>query len=680
MNKYRHILGLLILVQMVFLSLNQASEVKEFRIGSLQNWFMSSGSEPEEAFVVAQQAGFKWPAFYATQDCQAAKGFWICASNFNDPIVKRTFPFKVVHCGPRVWYDESEFMPVEFKLYGKFAHPTVYVDGNPASDLTYSDNVDVVDPNLISDRLIQNVVNTSMGVTMTRKIYAFSENTVDDFYINEYTFKNTGIYDLAGTSTEQTLTGVYFYWQYRWAVGAEGCDVTKWGMQNSTRWGLNTMIDVVRVKDEAKDSLRCQISWHGKHSGHSWDNIGSPHFKGTYPDGRLGAAQFIGVVTLHADKSADDKSDDKFQPTSTYWVGSDDNVTKNNDQYSESKMTEEYTQVIKGHCEPTQAEVVGDGYADQYSGAGSGGISQAQGFGPYTLKPGDSIRIVIAEAAGGLSHEQCQSIGAKWFKEEQPYTLPTGGTATNKDVYKNAWVYTGRDSLMKTFLRALQVYRSNMVIPQAPPAPESFEISSGGNRINLKWASNAETYPTFNGYEVYRAIGKNDTTYELIFQCTKSSVANEYNDMTAERGKSYYYYIQSIDDGSANTFEPGTTLKSSAFLTRTIEGAYLRRPAAEDWKTNLRVVPNPFNIKNATLQYPKETNKLMFLNLPEECTIKIFTERGDLIETLQHTSGSGDQEWWNITSSRQIVVSGIYIAHFETPAGESTYRKFIIIR
>ncbi|MBP7462151.1 MAG: hypothetical protein KBA26_12755 [Candidatus Delongbacteria bacterium] len=680
MKKYRLMIGLLILVQMVIVNLSQASEVKELRIGNLQNWFMASGSEPEEAFVAVQQTGFEWPAFYDDQDCQAAKGLWICATNFDDPVVNRTFPYKVVHCGPRVWFDENEFMPIEFKMHGRFEKPIILVDDNPASALTFSDKVDVPDPNLPCDRMLYNVVNTSIGVTMTRKIYAFGENSIDDFYINEYIFKNTGIYDSKGSIKEQTLTGVYFYWQYRWAVASEGCNVSKWGMQNSTRWGLNNMIDVVRVKDEAKDSMRCQISWHGKHSGHAWDNLGSPHFKGTYPDGRLGAAQFIGVTTIHADKSASDKSDDKLQPTSTYWTGSDDNVNRSNDQYNENKMTAEYEQVIKGHCDPTQAEVVGDGYADQYSGAGSGGISQAQGFGPYTLAPGDSIRIVFAEAAGGLSREMCELVGGKWFREEGPYTLPDGGTASNKDAYKNAWVYTGRDSLMKTFRRAMQVWKSELNVPQAPPAPTSFEIISGGNRINLIWSDNAETHPGFNGYEVYRAIGKYDTTYQLLFKCGKSDVVHEFNDMTAERGKSYFYYIQSVDDGSTNIFEPGTPLKSSLFLTRTIEAAYLRRPAAEDWKTSLRVVPNPFNIRNETLQYPKETNKLMFLNLPEECTIKIFTERGDLIETLHHTTGSGDKEWWNITSSRQIVVSGIYIAHFETPSGESTFRKFIIIR
>ena len=42
--------------------------------------------------------------------------------------------------------------------------------------------------------------------------------------------------------------------------------------------------------------------------------------------------------------------------------------------------------------------------------------------------------------------------------------------------------------------------------------------------------------------------------------------------------------------------------------------------------------------------------------------------------------GSGDELWNSITSSRQVIVSGIYIAVFETPNGESAIRKFIVVR
>ena len=76
----------------------------------------------------------------------------------------------------------------------------------------------------------------------------------------------------------------------------------------------------------------------------------------------------------------------------------------------------------------------------------------------------------------------------------------------------------------------------------------------------------------------------------------------------------------------------------------------------------------------------------MFLNLPPECTIKIYNESGDLMQTIEHTDGSGDEAWGNLldehsaTSSGQIIVSGLYLAYIETPEGEQTIVKFAVVR
>jgi hypothetical protein len=66
--------------------------------------------------------------------------------------------------------------------------------------------------------------------------------------------------------------------------------------------------------------------------------------------------------------------------------------------------------------------------------------------------------------------------------------------------------------------------------------------------------------------------------------------------------------------------------------------------------------------------------------LPAVCTIRIYTERGDLVKTIEHTDGSGDELWDSTTSYRQVIVSGVYIAVFTTPDGKSAMRKFIVIR
>ena len=128
------------------------------------------------------------------------------------------------------------------------------------------------------------------------------------------------------------------------------------------------------------------------------------------------------MATLHADTSPSDNADDIAQPSTTWFITSDDPTTSGNDQYNETKSINEYTNYMTvGHPDQSQAEIVGSGNANQFNdprtGSNPGGTSQGIGFGPYTLAPGDSIRIVLAEGAAGLSREMCYIIGQNWKNE-----------------------------------------------------------------------------------------------------------------------------------------------------------------------------------------------------------------------------------------------------------------------
>jgi hypothetical protein len=335
--------------------------------------------------------------------------------------------------------------------------------------------------------------------------------------------------------------------------------------------------------------------------------------------------------------------------------------------------------MTRGHAPVSHADQIGDNFTDAF-GNDAGGYAQGQGYGPYDLAPGDSIHIVLAEAVDGLSREQCIDIGKKWFDNAAPFRLPNGTTTNDRNQFKNTWVKTGIDSLYRTFRHARQNFGSNYAIPQPPPPPNIFEVKSGGDRISLSWSDNAVSWPGFNGYKIYRAIAKPDTFYTEIFSCDRANVVHAFDDVTARRGFDYYYYIVSKDDGSKNDYNPGVPLVSSKFYTMTNEPAYLRRPASDNL-ADIRVVPNPYDIRSRNLQFGGDApDRIAFFGLPPQCTIKIYTERGDLIQTLEHTDGSGDELWDSLTSSRQVIVSGLYIVVFETPDGNSTHRKFIVIR
>jgi hypothetical protein len=130
----------------------------------------------------------------------------------------------------------------------------------------------------------------------------------------------------------------------------------------------------------------------------------------------------------------------------------------------------------------------------------------------------------------------------------------------------------------------------------------------------------------------------------------------------------------------------GVPLASSRYYSQTYEPAFLRRApgvAMED----IRIVPNPFNLAGTeAVRFGDRTDKLAFYGLPAQATIKIYTEIGELVETLEHTDGSGDEFWFMTTSSRQLIVSGVYFAVIEDKSegsdtfGSQVIRKFIIIR
>ena len=706
---------------LIIYSFSFSQEVRWMSIGDLHNWYSAAGSEIEigrTGQISDQQDGLRYPAFYRAQDNQAAKGLWLGATNFYDPIVNKAYTHKVVHAGPRHLDIESETIPVKLTMDGRHDHTNVLVDNNPATNLQYSDKVDNIDPSLVSDRRINNIVQTTMGVEMRRTIYAFSHPDHQNYHIQEYIFKNNGCYDKdCNTNYEQTLEGFQVFLQYRYAISREGMVYDGNWLPQSAAWGHNTMNDVIGENPDSPSSndqfyengeiMRAFFSWHGYHSDASFDNIGGPNSPG---EGRLGAAQFAGVATLHADKGPHDKSDDINQPSTTWFITSDDPTTSGNDQYNENKSFNEYNNYMTvGDPDLSQAEIVGNSNANQFNdprtGSNPGGTSQGIGFGPYTLQHGDSIRIVLVEAVAGLSKEMCYLVGQNWKNQTFNSDLPNSSSlhthmmnnyhrSTNdNNLYKNSWVFTGADSIVNTFKRAkynFDLMESGQGLPIPPPPPSLFNISSGGDRIMIDWSNESESHPGFSGYNLYRLKFKPDTTifsYDAnqgVLYPIDESIAtmwqfepgvNTYDDLTASRGFDYFYFIEAFDNGTNDN----KVLKSSKFYTITNTAAYLKRPPGESFD-EIRVVPNPYHISSRDIQYGVSApDRLMFLNIPPECTIRIFTERGDLIETIEHTDGSGDEAWNSITSSRQIIVSGLYIAHFEMPDGNAI-RKFAVVR
>lgn len=686
----------------------EATEKKYVRIGSLQSHFSAYGSE--RAWNNVYYEGMIWPADYPYQDNAVIKRAWLACKNFTDDRGGEWDAYGIYIAAS---YVGISLFPVELSQSAKFAPPPVYVNGTNIK-APYAGDVDSINPDQIPDRIITNVVNTSMGLTMTRRVLVFSQQYHDNYFIKEFTFTNTGNVDY-DDDIELTapLKGVRIGWGTRYSVSREGAakigDGQSWGKHTwVTRRGEDYPAhanDAITENNPIVDWLRCGFCWAGQSAVNSFDNIGAPDIKG---DGRLCSPQHAGTVVLHVDKSAADHSDDPNQPTVLGWHAGD-TYPKLGDMTSaqEVNMVKLYDMLSGIPYEGLGGtdrfdETYMSSHLDPYDvHQDAGGTNLWICYGPYDLEHGESITIVEAEGVNGINRQICETVGRRWKKayndpsDSGPFPLPDGSETTDKDQFKDSWFYTGKDSIMMTFGRAKRNYDLHYQIPQPPLPPSVFEVTSGGDRISLSWgASASETEPGFGGYKIYRSVGKPDTTFEEIFSAAPG--VTSYDDIHAIRGYAHYYYIVAYNDGSNNTTgeaNPTGNLYSSRFYTKTTEPAFLKRQAGNSL-ANIRVVPNPYNVRAKDFQYPGEPDKIMFLNIPGHCLINIYTERGDLIETIHHEDGSGDEAWNSVTFSRQVIVSGIYIVHFTVTEdyydpdtndllygkGETTFRKFVVIR
>ena len=715
MKKIKSNIGKQILIPVALLLLlggfktNLAQDIRWLHVTNLQSPVNEIGSEYEGEFTSMQNTNYMaWPAMYGLeQNIMRMIGFWIGCKDFNDPVEGKLKSVKVIGSGPRDFTDRvNQIFPVEIKLIAKRPHPQVLVDDQIGTLNATYDVVDSIDENMAADRMVVVKFNTSIGVTVVKKVMVFDTPNDGSYFINDYTMTNTGIYNAAGSIKQQTLQDVYFYWIYRYAFAGESVvDAgSTWGAFASA-WGASTLnhdfgLYNPTYQPSGYPNMRGFYSYYGPSKDRTVtydEDWGCPD---EAEDGKMGSYKYSGCVTLHVDKSTSNNSDDPAQPKTTWFIASDiAAVSASVSQYDESFMADRYTIMSEGHPDRPHDVVVGNDYAINLTDArrqAGGGTSQGQGYGPYTMAPGESVHIVFAFGCSGLSREKELEVGSNWVQYYKgtgtpTLTLPDGTNAPKSldgaNTYKREWVQTGKDSLIKIFNNAVENYNAGYNIALPPPPPDQFIVTSGGDRIALSWSDNADSDPHFNGYVIYRSEGNVTnylTKYIKIFECGKADVVHSYDDKSAHRGSDYYYYIQSKDDGTQNDVEPGKPLYSSPVWTVTSQPATLQRPAG-NFLSELRVVPNPYDIRARFFQFGDKSqyDRIAVYGLPAKCNMKVYTERGDLIYEKDHTRGTGDELWDSQTMAGQIIASGIYILYIEVSediyALEDTYATHDIL-
>jgi hypothetical protein len=154
----------------------------------------------------------------------------------------------------------------------------------------------------------------------------------------------------------------------------------------------------------------------------------------------------------------------------------------------------------------------------------------------------------------------------------------------------------------------------------------------------------------------------------------------------------YYAAVTAFDYGS-----PGTgisALETSPLNNMITEYAQISADTVEAHNLDTYVYPNPYRIDGnyAAMGYenrdgsefPARARRIHFTNLPNVCTISIYTLDGDLVRSWKHNypeggPGAMHDSWDLITRNTQAVVSGVYYWTVEGADGRVQIGKLVII-
>jgi len=100
----------------------------------------------------------------------------------------------------------------------------------------------------------------------------------------------------------------------------------------------------------------------------------------------------------------------------------------------------------------------------------------------------------------------------------------------------------------------------------------------------------------------------------------------------------------------------------------------------------IAVVPNPYvgtaSWEPQTTTVGRGERRIFFIHLPRECTIRIYTISGRLVQMLRHSSTIDDgQEPWNLVSRDGMDIAfGVYVYHVDAPGIGSYIDKFAVLK
>ncbi|MCW9065260.1 MAG: hypothetical protein OQJ78_03115, partial [Ignavibacteriaceae bacterium] len=131
------------------------------------------------------------------------------------------------------------------------------------------------------------------------------------------------------------------------------------------------------------------------------------------------------------------------------------------------------------------------------------------------------------------------------------------------------------------------------------------------------------------------------------------------------------------------TTKPFRTGEYFEFVT---QGQDFDLSKAQSEMNKIGVVPNPYtgaaSWEPSSNTVGRGERRIFFIHLPNECTIRIYSLSGKLVQTIEHNSTINDgEEAWNLVSKDGMDIAyGIYVYHVDAPGIGEKIGRFAIIK
>ncbi|OGB67155.1 MAG: hypothetical protein A2Y94_11820 [Caldithrix sp. RBG_13_44_9] len=575
---------------------------------------------------------------------------------------------------------------------------------------------------LLPEEMTEATWNTSTSVTVKRRSYVWSYPGYRDFIIYDYTFKNSGIMVSTFTNTvaedfpTQNLENLYIVFHSGISVSTKSqinfhSDLN--GVQaGAFGWKIETFHDYYHIEDNS--TLLYSTNYNGGKEPPPWDIYpmkDNEEWKLHFGDELQSPAAF-GWLALYASPTG---SSPRISPKpDVLRVDSHKGGT-----FKGSDLDLEFFRMANNRPKKDFYDFAARPDTQAVLGNNGNRLNfYTLSYGPYTLNLGDSLRFIMAEIAGVMDYHDIIA-----GNPEGHFPDSSMAAIRRNAAFARQAVQWGIGAEVNGMPLAADV-------PEPPPSPQvmaaNLSFSDESAKVGVSWDKIAENmvildgtgavfYDGINdldGYRIYRSedfqydTGTEGTVlrgaaWDLIAQVPKAEFSTfwnealgkyQYQDSMVSFGKKYGYYVSAYN-ASPNTWTSanGTVVTG---LPELASGDYRRSEevAATAGPVNsfdIFVAPNPYVFNDPERSFGiNDPYKIEFRNLPENCTIRIYTISGDLIKTLHHQPDqygnlSGTEDWNQKSDSGLLVAPGIYIYHIKSnTAGldESLTGKFMIIR